>query len=72
MSSVKQITSDLKQLHETLKSEGKGIELCMILKEHYETIINAIWNSIPPQVPEEDTLGTFLIPFNCEEQSRAL
>ena len=73
MPSVKQITSDLKQLHETLNiSEGKGTESCMILEERYETILNAIRNSIPPQLPEEDTLGTSLIPFDCGEHSRAL
>ena len=33
MPSVKQITSDLKQLNETLNiSKGKGIKLCMIFK----------------------------------------
>ena len=65
MPSVKQITSDLKQLHETLNiSEGKGTESCMILEERYETILNAIRNSIPPQLPEEDTLGTSLIPYH--------
>ena len=49
MPSVKQITSDLKQVYETLNvSEGRGIELCLIFKERYETIQNAIQNSISP------------------------
>ena len=49
MPSVKQITSDLKQVYETLNvSEGKGVELCLIFKECYETIQNAIQNSISP------------------------
>lgn len=73
MPSVKQITSDLKQVYETLNvNEGKGVELCLIFKECYETIQNAIQNSISPYLPEEVTLGTSLIPFDCGEHRRAL
>ena len=74
MPSVKQITSDLKQLHETLNiSERRGIKLCMTLEEYFETILNAIRVSyIPYRLPEEDTLGTSLKPFDFGEHSKAL
>lgn len=70
---VCKISLDLKQLHEKVNiSEDRGIKFCMTLEEYFETILSPIQNFIPHQLPEGDTLGTSLIPFDFGEHSKAL